>query len=1200
MLSKAEAGKKNGSDKLQKFLKDVETVNKAMLLDRSSSKNPISSAISRSKSTRKPQLPDPKPRSKGGGGSSSSSSSSSRNVDDNLRSDKKSIWNWRPLKALSHIRHKRFNCCFYLQVHLIEGLPSTFDDASLSVSWKRRDGVLVTRPSKVVQGVAEFEDKLTYTCSVYGSRGGPHHSAKYEAKHFLLYASLLRAPELDLGKHRVDLTRLLPLTLEDLEEGKISGKWTTSFRLSGIAKGGVMNVSFEYMVVGDNTNATRDSLNATNSLSLRQNSMPVMRADVKPRQLDGSRKLKSIRSWSTSQFDEVKDLREVSSVSKSALNSLIDVLYKKIDEKNSWSPSSEPEFDVFTENLDPIKPDDDSSSDIWKENPEEHACDDGNTCPVHDKHELDLFQEKLEMVKPDEQPLPDSGKENCEGCQGNEFFVVDKGIKLSLDDEPVKVEESIIKAPEDTATINSTYVLDTAGIRVSSEDSVKHDPLDEVNGSSSRDQAMVNEFSCKEDDLYMEELLLQEFESAINNFSDLTTVAQESPKIVDAKSKYETRKSHSFDDVTESVASEFLSMLDVDHSPTELNSENESESPRELLLRQFEKEAKDGGFSLFNFDVDDDNEAEGGGEAYIGSEQWKFSEGIKSPSLVHAMQEEHPVESHQTKSKKRAQMLEDLETEALMREWGLNEKAFQNSPPNGGFGSPIPLPPEETPTLPPLADGLGPFLQTKDGGFLRSMDPSIFSNSKSGGSLIMQISSPVVVPAEMGSGIMDVLQCLASVGIEKLSTQAKELMPLEDITGKTMQQIAWEAMPALEGGTKRQCHLQHDSIPGLNTTFVQSELKGTQSGLKPDKISSSSVRNQTGSDSEFVSLEDLAPLAMNKIEALSIEGLRIQSGMSEEDAPSNIVAQSIGDISALQGKGIDMSGSLGLEGAAGLQLLDVKGGSSNGVDGIMGLSLTLDEWMKLDSGEIDDMDNISEHTSKLLAAHHANSFDFIRGKSKGERKRGKGQKCGLLGNNFIVALMVQLRDPLRNYESVGTPMLALIQVERVFVPPKPKIYFNVSKLRNKKYAEDKSEILAEVDMKENKKEDKSSEEEEIPQYKITEVHIAGLKTEPEKKFWGSSSQQKSGFRWLLGNGMGKNNTHPLIKSKTAAKSSAPVTTKVQPSDTLWSISSRIFSNGAKWKRLAALNPHKRNPDVIIPDENGRVESKVFLEDGLSL
>ncbi|TKY72835.1 cell wall macromolecule catabolic process [Spatholobus suberectus] len=649
-------------------------------------------------------------------------------------------------------------------------------------------------------------------------------------------------------------------------------------------------------------------------------------------------------------------------------------------------------------------------------------------------------------------------------------------------------------------------------------------------------------------------------------------------------------KSHSLDDVTESVASEFLSMLGLDHSPMGLSGESEPESPREQLLRQFEKEALDGGFSsLFDFDMNYDNEVDGGYDASAASEQWNFSEGVKSSSFLQDLQEEHLVESQDVRSKQRAQMLEDLETEALMREWGLNEQAFHHSPPKdcAGFGSPIHLPPEEPPTLPPLDEGLGPCLQTKDGGFLRSMNPSLFKNSKSGGSLIMQVSNPVVVPAEMGSGIMEVMQCLASVGIEKLSMQAKELMPLEDITGKTMQQIAWEAMPVLEGA-ERQCHLQHDPITGRDSACVQRDLKGMPSGLKSGKFSSNSVANQTSS--EFVSLEDLAPLAMDKIEALSMEGLRIQSGMSDEEAPSNIVAQSIGDISALQGKGVDISGSLGLDGAAGLQLMDVKDGG-DGADGIMSLSLTLDEWMRLDSGEIDDIDNISEHTSKLLAAHHANSFDFIRGSSKGERRRGKSRRCGLLGNNFTVALMVQLRDPLRNYEPVGTPMLALIQVEREFMLPKQKIYSTVSEIRKNNDDDDESEIVAKVEMKDTKKEEKSSEEEEgIPQFRITEVHVAGLKPEPQKKkLWGTSTQQQSGSRWLLANGMGKsNNKLSLMKSKAASKSNAPVTTKVQPGDTLWSISSRIYGTRGKWKELAALNPHIRNPNVIIPSDTIRL------------
>ena len=98
-------------------------MNKALYLDRNSSRSSIPSANSRSKFTGKPQLPDPKSKSKASGDNNS----------ENVQKDKKSIWNWRPLRALSHIRNKRFNCSFYLQVHLIEGLPPSFDDASLAV-----------------------------------------------------------------------------------------------------------------------------------------------------------------------------------------------------------------------------------------------------------------------------------------------------------------------------------------------------------------------------------------------------------------------------------------------------------------------------------------------------------------------------------------------------------------------------------------------------------------------------------------------------------------------------------------------------------------------------------------------------------------------------------------------------------------------------------------------------------------------------------------------------------------------------------------------------------------------------------------------------------------------------------------------------------------------------------------------------------
>jgi len=336
--------------------------------------------------------------------------------------------------------------------------------------------------------------------------------------------------------------------------------------------------------------------------------------------------------------------------------------------------------------------------------------------------------------------------------------------------------------------------------------------------------------------------------------------------------------------------------------------------------------------------------------------------------------------------------------------------------------------------------------------------------------------------------------------------------------------------------------------------------------------------------SEYVSLEDLAPLAMDKIEALSIEGLRIQSGMSNEEAPSNISPQSIGDISALEGKGAVNCMSLGLEGTGGLQLLDVKD-SGDDVDGLMSLSITLDEWMRLDSGMVDE-DVISDRTSKILAAHHARSTEMIGGGGKGDKRGGKrtGRKWGVLGNTFTVALMVQLRDPLRNYEPVGTPMLSLIQVERVFVPPKPKIYSSVSDKGNSEEQDDEPENRTEFVAKDEKKE----EEDVVPQFKITEVHVAGIKTESgKKKLWGNPAQQQSGSRWLLASGMGRSNKNPFMKSKAVSKPST-VTTTVEPGDTLWSISSRVHGNGAKWKELLALNPHIRNPNVIFPNETIRL------------
>ncbi|KAM7519668.1 hypothetical protein LguiB_018630 [Lonicera macranthoides] len=834
---------------------------------------------------------------------------------------------------------------FSLQVHSIEGLPPNLKDLSLCVHWKRRDVGLMTRSARVSEGNAEFQEKLTYTCSVYGSRNGPHRSAKYEAKHFLLYVSIVGNPELDLGKHRIDLTRLLPLTLEELEEENCSGKWTTSFRLSGKAKGGTMNVSFGYLVVGNHSSG--NIVKIGKEYGQNGDWRKLRRAESLPS-----------RSHTLSRSSEdIKDLHEVLPA-RSELYDSVNMLHLKLEEEY-------------------LKP----SMDY--------------------KLELDVFSDHIELVKPNAYSF-DTAKENVESeWEVNEVSAIENVNELSSKEE-VKSEEG---------TLNHLEIKSAVGVALE------------------EDNELIS--------------LVKEFDS--------------NPKEDDFCNKL------NYKDVYESVASDFLDMLEIEHSPFGLGSESEPESPREQLLRQFEKDTMANGHSLFNFDFDED------------PTEFDYDQ-------TQAFVEIPKIGTEAIRSKMKDSTLENSETEASMR------SAFEHSASKTSLGSGL----ESHLELPPLGEGLGPFVQTTTGGFLRSMNPKLFSDAKSAGSLIMQASSPVVVPAEMGSSIMEILQCLASVGIEKLSMQANKLMPLEDIQGKKIQQFAWEAAPSLEAH-KRHDLLQHGLDIGQSTSAGQKRIKRKPPGPGPSKFESSSTSNDIESD--FASLKDLVPLAMDKIEALSIEGLRIQYCLS------------------------NIGGSLGLEGVGGLQLVDVKD-CGDDVDGLMGLSLTLDEWMRLDSGEIDVRDEISERTSKILAAHHAS--DRVR--LKGKKRRGKGaRQYGLLGNNFTVTLMVQMRGPLHNYEPVGAPMLALIQVERVFVPPKLKIYNTVSETMISNKDEDECDP-AKNEIKEEAKQEKSNEEEVIPQFKITDVHVAGFKNETgKKKLLGSKTQQQCGSHWLLANGMGKNN-----------------------------------------------------------------------------
>lgn len=544
----------------------------------------------------------------------------------------------------------------------------------------------------------------------------------------------------------MDLTRLLPLTLEELEK-ESSGRWSTTFKLSGHARGGSLNVSFGFNLLDGNghervSEPPLDGADQESGLK-RMGSLPARSHESRGRFL-----------LPPQSMDDVKVLHEI-------------------------LPTS-----VHVEELSVDRDSDDCSKLEFRALPQEDES----------------AVSKTDAMKSDLEELPDP-----------EFTVIEQGIEIVTKDV-IKILDDFVQSeggrgsdegerphpPDEIAARNDQPIEIGKSLKLEPEKSL---PELHVAGGELKVAELSHPASSA---IASTEQDYDELSSAFQSLSIFEPVDWESfnsdagsPEqlhLEEIKSDNRTRKadqSLSLDDATESVASEFLRVLGLDHSPSGLSSDSDPESPRGRLWKQFRQESLANSENILDLGMmEKEREMD-----------WKDfdDDDFDLSSIVQAAEREHQRESQAMKSRARARMLEDAEAEALMRELGLNERAFQHTPPGSptGFGSPIELPPDDPLELPPLGEGLGHLVRTRDGGFLRSMDPSIFRFSKNCGSLIMQVSRPVVVPAEMGSGVMEILQSLGSVGIEKLSMQARKVMPLEDVAGKTMQQVAFERFAGL-------------------------------------------------------------------------------------------------------------------------------------------------------------------------------------------------------------------------------------------------------------------------------------------------------------------------------------------------------------------------------------------------------------------
>ncbi|KAL2317960.1 hypothetical protein Fmac_031836 [Flemingia macrophylla] len=1065
----------------QLLLQDIQEISKALYLNNTPSRPSISSGHNRSKSAGKARLSEPQVAFTTG----------FRN-EDLLPKDKKlsSVWNWKkPLKALTHIVDQKFKCCFNLHVHSIEDLPMNFDGVRLCVHWKRKNNILQTRPSRVFQGVAQFNETLSHGCSVYVSRSVSGHSVKYESKRFLIYACIVGAPEHDIGNHQVDLTRLLPLTLAELGGNRSSGKWTTSFRLAGKAVGASLNVSFSYQVMkGELMEFGGNNLNVLNLVNL------------KPGRPSST---SSVMDFSLNPFhsNDVSLSHEALMSSSSSLSKSISFLYQKLDEGNFHNSTQED-----LEHFGPLK-----SHVVESESPQE------SNQHEPDNTEFSFTKQRVETFEGDSLKLDQTENETVDLST----------VEIINVDDIIKDDDEFVDMSTGCDSIDNTC---TGCVNGTMADDSKH------KCSSS----CVSKTCIKAADILPETYKFLDQDHYLN-----------------VKSTYKAhrigKKSSSLDFINESIANDFLNMLTMESGSFRSSCDGDPQSPREKLLRQFEKEALASGSFAFDFDA---NEEELGTDT-LGHSCGDFTVDSDLSLFIQAAEEEHARETQSLMQRRKAKILENLETDSLMRLWGLNERDFENSlGTSGGFGSPIELPNEESSILPSIGQGLGSFVQIVGGGFLRSMSPSLFRNAKNCGNLITQASNPVVLPAKMGNDILEILLHVASDGVEELCEHVYKLMPLQDITGKSIEHIVLEATSD-KGAPARQGSCQHDLFEEFQCDYLTDE----------------------GMNLDSVSIEAIATMTVDKIEALLIEGLRIQSGTLSEEAPSYICPQYV-KTPVVGSRRANWRGFPTSERVAKLQLEDgAKIGNDD--DGLMGLSITLDQWLRLDSGIIEGDQN-SEQILKILKAHHSKIRELDVGglKNAMDQVQTYSKKQGLLGDHLMVAFMIQLRDPLRNYEPVGVPMLVLTQMERVCINVMPQ---DDSNFLNKRESGMENESL--IDETCSKSVEDTSSDKEVPQFrfKIKEIHLSGVLTKAgSRQLWGTATQQQSGIRWLVASGMTGTVKHSSSTSKAIVLSSPLFTKKLLNEDILWSISYINSIMGTHSEEHPAEIVHIRNPDIIFP------------------
>ncbi|CAD6218211.1 unnamed protein product [Miscanthus lutarioriparius] len=183
-----------------------------------------------------------------------------------------------------------------------------------------------------------------------------------------------------------------------------------------------------------------------------------------------------------------------------------------------------------------------------------------------------------------------------------------------------------------------------------------------------------------------------------------------------------------------------------------------------------------------------------------------------------------------------------------------------------------------------LGKGLGPVVQTRDGGYLAATNPfDIPVERKELPKLAMQLSKPFLLrDQKLPGGGAEVFQRLCAGGSEALCAKLAALISMDDVIGKTAEHIAFEGM-ASAIISARSKDLVASSSAAESVSLLRTMSVAMNYG-RQERIATGIWNAQEAP----VTVDEILAFSLQKIETMAIEAFKVQAGMTDEQAPFEV------------------------------------------------------------------------------------------------------------------------------------------------------------------------------------------------------------------------------------------------------------------------------------------------------------------------